>query len=530
MQDKIISAAQEKLRSDLNVTKAYLNTRDSGAWSVKDGRLLKGNTLINGIVIIDEIKEMTKGNVTIFLSDVRVATTVLNADGSRATGTKAAEQVANIVMNEGRTFLGTAQVLGASYQTIYEPIADAGGQVIGMLFVGIPNAPYEKIMSDFKNNLTLFVLAGIVLSALIIFYISRKIAKPIEQLAAAAEMVADGNLTVEIHVGSQDEIGVLGNSMKKMILNLDALIKKIGQTSEQVAAAAQQLAANAEQSAQAATLVTKSISDVSCGSEKEALEVDATTLAVEQMSTGIQQIAVNANSVSEMTEKTNDAASQGDKAVIAAVEQMKSIELAVASSAQVVDKLGDRSKEIGQIIDTISGIADQTNLLALNAAIEAARAGEMGRGFAVVAEEVRKLAEQSQSAAKQIAGLISEIQSETGNAVTAMAKGTQEVRSGAGAVNNAGNAFREIVSLIAEVTSQVRDISAAIQQMSGGSQQIVKSVQAIDCISKVAVEQTHTVLAATQEQSASMEEIASASEALAKMAEELQVAVRHFRV
>lgn len=530
MKDKIVSAAQEKLRSDLNVTKSYLNNRAVGPWNQKDGRLMKGATLINGIVLIDEIKEMTNDNVTIFLNDVRVATTVLNPDGTRATGSKASEEVSNIVMKANKTFLGTAQVVGVSYQTIYEPIMDEAGQVIGMLFVGIPNAPYEKIMSEFKYSLLIFVLVEILLSAMIIFYISRKIAKPIEQLAATAEMVADGDLTAQISVSSQDEIGALGNSMKKMILNLDTLIKKIGQTSEQVAASAQQLSANAEQSAQAAILVAESISDVSHGSEEEAREVDATTLAVEKMSDGIQQIAVNANAVSEMTGKTSDAANEGDKAVVAAVAQMENIERAVASSAQVVDKLGDRSKEIGQIIETIAGIADQTNLLALNAAIEAARAGEMGRGFAVVAEEVRKLAEQSQGAAKQIANLISEIQTETGNAVAAMASGTQEVRAGAEAVNNAGKAFHEIVSLIDEVTAQIRDISAAIQQMSGGSRQIVKSVHLIDRISKSSVEQTHTVLAATEEQSASMEEIASASQALAKMAEDMQVAVKHFRV
>ena len=138
------------------------------------------------------------------------------------------------------------------------------------------------------------------------------------------------------------------------------------------------------------------------------------------MSAGIQQVAVNANAVSGMADKTTNAASQGDKAVDAAINQMKNIERSVSSSAQVVAKLGERSKEIGQIVDAISGIAGQTNLLALNAAIEAARAGEQGRGFAVVAEEVRKLAEQSQEAAKQIANLISEIQTETDSAVVAM--------------------------------------------------------------------------------------------------------------
>ena len=215
-----------------------------------------------------------------------------------------------------------------------------------------------------------------------------------------------------------------------------------------------------------------------------------------------------------------------DKAVV----QMAHIEQTVIASAQVVAKLGDRSKEIGQIVDTISGIAGQTNLLALNAAIEAARAGEQGRGFAVVAEEVRKLAEQSQEAAKQIATLIGEIQSETDQAVVAMNNGTREVKLGAEVVNASGQSFQEITGLVMQVSGQVKEISAAIEQMASGSQQIVESVKQIDELSKTASGEAQTVSAATEEQSASMEEIASSSQALANLAQNLRQAVSKFQI
>ena len=530
MQDKVISVAQEKLRSDLTVAKTYFNNQVPGSWEAKDGKLFKGNTLVNDITIIDEFKEMMNDSITIFLADARIATTVRTPDGARVIGTKAADEVSNTVLKNNKTFLGKAQVAGIVNQTIYEPILDASGKVIGMFFVGIPNTPYEAMIAEFERNLVIFIVIEVLISGMIIYYVSRRIAKPIEQLADAVAIMSTGNLAIKVDVDSQDEVGVLANSINGMISSLGSLIRQIAQTSEQVAAAAEELTANAEQSAQATIQVAATIGEVAQGAEKQANAVDATAGAVEQMSAGIQTVATNANAVSDVADRTTSAANQGNKAVEAAMNQMKSIEKSVASSAQVVAKLGERSTEIGQIVDTISGIAGQTNLLALNAAIEAARAGEQGRGFAVVAEEVRKLAEQSQEAAKQIANMILEIQTETDSAVLAMHDGVREVKVGGDVVNHAGQAFKEIVSLIGEVSSQIREITSEIKQMAFGSQQIVTSVGDIDRISRNSAGQTHTVSAATEEQSASMEEIAAASQALARMAEELQGAVREFKI
>ena len=232
----------------------------------------------------------------------------------------------------------------------------------------------------------------------------------------------------------------------------------------------------------------------------------------------------------ENTKRAVDTARQGRDTIDGAVLQMKNIEKTVNHSADVVTKLGERSKEIGQIVDTISGIAGQTNLLALNAAIEAARAGEQGRGFAVVAEEVRKLAEQSQEAAKQIGELISGIQVDTEEAVVAMSDGTKEVRTGAEVVNKAGLAFGEIVKMVDEVNQQAGDMAKTMEELASGTQKIVGSVQEIDASSKNVAAEAQTVSAATEEQSAAMQEIASGSRSLANLAQHLQEASSKFKV
>lgn len=374
-------------------------------------------------------------------------------------------------------------------------------------------------------------LIVVLLAVTLSIWFSRRIARPLREVVTVASSIAAGNLVVsKIAYNQKDEIQELVAAFEQMAANLRNLISQVGQASEHVAVSSAELREGAEQSAQAINQVASTVSDISQGTQLQVAAVDGTVAIVEQMSAGIQQVAANSSSVAGVSDKANHAAANGRKSLEQAVEQIQSIETTVAYSAQVVAKLGDRSKEIGQIVDTISSIAGQTNLLALNAAIEAARAGEHGRGFSVVAEEVRKLAEQSEDAAKKIANMISEVQVDTTEAVTAMNKGTHEVKVGTEVVNRAGSAFAEIEALISQVSLQMGDIAAAIQQMAAGSHEIVASVKEIERISKDTADQTHTVSAAGEEQSASIEEIAASSQALSKMAGDLQAMLRKFTI
>ncbi len=380
------------------------------------------------------------------------------------------------------------------------------------------------------------LLIGIIVLAFIILGVSgwligRMIANPLQLMVAFCSELASGDFREKIRkVSRKDEIGQVADALASMRSSLRQVLKQVNDSAEQVAASSEELTASADQSAQGVTQVASSIASVASGAEKQLKAVDATFSVAEQMSAGIQQVAASANQVAGSTSRAVESAKEGTKSVEKAVNQMVHIEETVNHSARVVAKLGERSKEIGQIVDTIAGIAGQTNLLALNAAIEAARAGEQGRGFAVVAEEVRKLAEQSQEAAKQIADLIGEIQGDTDTAVLAMTEGTREVKVGSEVVTTAGEAFKEIAKMVADAASEVKDISAAMQQMAGGSQQIVAAMKEIDGYSKTAVGQSQSVSAATEEQSASMEEIAASSQNLAKLAQDLQATVVRFQI
>jgi len=393
--------------------------------------------------------------------------------------------------------------------------------------------PESEALADARTNL---MMSGgmVAVAALLVIVaasaIARSITRPLGRLVANTQAVAAGDLSQSLPVESRDEIGQLSEAFNTMTTELKALIRQITVDAEQLTASCEELTGSAEQSSQAANQVAGTITDVAKGAEEQLTTVQDTAAVVAQISVVTQQVAANANEVALQSAEAAGKAREGDKSAVKAIEQMNSIEQTVNTSAAVVAKLGERSKEIGQIVDAIANIAGQTNLLALNAAIEAARAGEQGRGFAVVAEEVRKLAEQSQDAAREIAGLITEIQGDTDSAVIAMNDGTREVKRGAEVVNAASQAFREIVGLITQVSEQIKEISVAIHQMAGGTQQIVSSVNKIEKISRNATGEAQTVSAATQEQAAAMEEIASASEALAMLAQNLQTAVSKFRI
>jgi len=390
----------------------------------------------------------------------------------------------------------------------------------------------SKISFEKSKNIVISII-GIFFIVLVLsgWYITKIITRPLNTMVLVCKEFAAGDFRDKPRkLVRKDEIGQLADALANMRDSLRITFKQVNESAEQVAASSEELTANAQQSAQAANQVAESISEVAVGAEKQVHVINETSAVVEQMSAGIEQVGKNTDLVAGKSAQAAAKAKEGDKSVETAVKQMTNIEQTVNNSAQVVTKLGERSKEIGQIVDTISGIAGQTNLLALNAAIEAARAGEQGRGFAVVADEVRKLAEQSHDAAKKIATLINEIQGDTDKAVVAMSEGTREVKIGTEVVNTAGRAFREIVVLTTEVSNQVQEISTAIQQMESGSQQIVSSVKQIDGLSKQASGEAQTVSAATEEQSATMEEIASSSQALAHLAMNLREAVSKFQI
>ena len=382
----------------------------------------------------------------------------------------------------------------------------------------------------------MFILIGMCFVMLIFIVIvaniiARKAVKPILTISKTAGEISRGNLALEkVPVESDDELGEVANAFGIMTDKLNDFFHKTQRSAIDLSKSADDLNINSQQSAEAANQIATTIMDFSGEAVGQQNAVSVSTDAVENMRGLLKVIEQDSNGVVDASNFAMKTAETGALTIDNAVQSMKSLQNSVEQSAQVIKLLGEHSKEIGNIVETISAIAEQTNLLALNAAIEAARAGEHGRGFAVVAEEVRKLAEQSATAADEIHKLIFDVQSQTDKAVESMQVGTKTTQESVDAVNKAGGAFREIVTQISSLTEKISHTTRAIEKANEGNDKIIDSVKRIkNAADKFSVE-TETISATTQELSASTQEISSASRQLANMAEELQKAIGIFKL
>ena len=400
-----------------------------------------------------------------------------------------------------------------------------------MMVLTVPESVVYSGMTTMKIAFAVVTILGILLIMGICQMFAGRITGPIAKLKSHAEELSQGNLRIDdCAIDSDDELGELGRAFDTMGKNLRELLSNVTSIADQVAAASEELTASSQQSAQATESVAQTIVDVANGMESQLTSIDGVKGSVDEVDGQVYETTTRAQDVSERSSDTSEAAKHGQDLMESSVAKMEEIEQSVNETADVMDTLGKNSKEIGTMVETITGIAEQTNLLALNAAIEAARAGELGRGFSVVANEVRKLAEESQQAAGEIAERIGTIQKDTEQAVARMQAGRGRVQEGTEAIRKVGEEFQSIMDKIAQTNDDMTAINDTMHGLADGTKQIVGVIGNIDEISRQTSEHTQTISAAAEEQSASATEIATASQSLAKLAQQLQDATKKFKV
>lgn len=393
-------------------------------------------------------------------------------------------------------------------------------------------------MSDFNKgaNVVLYLLLialaiFLFIGGGIVWLFANHIIRPIVHLSKQAVEVANGNLqTKSLELAREDEIGRLARAFNQMVNQLREMLRQVGESSVLVATSSEELTASAEQSARASEHIAQIIQEVTESTKRQASSLTEGTLAAEKLVHGIEAITANAQEMSGSALQTTAVAMEGNASIKKAVAQMQTIQRSIMELDQLIRDLGERSNRIGHIVEVITGISAQTNLLSLNAAIEAARAGEQGRGFAVVADEVRKLAAQSSHSANQIIALIKGIQEQTAKAVGSMEQGSKEFSLGIEVVNEAGASFAQILTAFTSVTNQIETVLTSSREISTETDNIMVFMNTISEAANTNASSTDHVSAATEQQLATMEEIATSSMSLANQAEELRGIVERFRI
>ncbi len=393
----------------------------------------------------------------------------------------------------------------------------------------------QKKREESTKKMMRWLSIGVVGAALLTvwsgIYFARTISRPMKELANGAVAVAKGDLReVCVLYRGNDELKDLIDAFCTMTKDLRTLINGVQDTAQILTASSEELTASSRQTADASAQVAHAVTDVAEGAERQLSGVEQVVQTVGEMERAVEHVATAATGLAAESSQAAIAAQGGRQTAQTAQQQMENIRLSVQNTAQAVQNLGERSQQIGEIVQVIAGIAGQTNLLALNAAIEAARAGEQGKGFAVVAEEVRKLAEQSQTAAGRIESIIHQIQDETEQAVQAMETGSGEVEKGTGVMAEAGTQFAQLTEMVENLNRQVQEISAAAQQLAASGEMVLSQVQGVRGVAQETSGHAQTISASAQEQSATVEEIAAASRELAQTAENLQSKVARFHV
>lgn len=522
------------LETNSNLCIELINAEYEGDWSVKSGKLYKGSSLINDDTeLVDGIKSAADVECTLFLNDTRVATTV-ESNGKRATGTQADATVVKDVITNGKTYSGSAEILGTDYKTRYIPLKDKSGSVIGMFFIGIKNTAIEEQVMPIIMEIIFITFVLVVISVIIISIFSKMIIiKPIKGVIENMGKLGEGDLTFEIShnvMQKRDEFGEMARALEKTQNSFRAMIDSIRKQSANIDSQSASLSAVSEEMTAASESVTISIQDIASGTGSQASDMDEIARTtnvfgshIEKIVNAIEEINTSAIDIGDMA---NTSATNMDNLSVSINE----IETAFKNNTETLEMLEVKIGKISDISSAINQIADQTNLLALNASIEAARAGEAGRGFAVVADEIRKLAEESRVSSENITTLISDIIVNSENMTKSSGEMGDKLTKEIDIVASAVSSFDGIVNAINVMVPKMQEIDASSISIQNDKNTIVGRIEAAAAVSQQVCASTEEITSSTEEMYASIEEVATTAQNLSNLTREMLDNVEKFKL
>lgn len=536
---------EDRLMTDSKVSHFYLQTF-YGNLSVSGNTLVDQNNvdISTEHSVVDAIGKDLNLSATLFLKEnddfIRISTNIIDPtskENTRATGTTLSKDSAAYpyVIN-GENYIGGIEILGEEYLALYEPLKDLNGNIIGLIFLGIPTTTSDLIIhTSLRQSLTtISIISSIVLifAVAISLFLGRSIRKPIELIVQHANYIADYDLTKDIpqnDLNRKDELGALTYAIYHIKENIKYIVGEVAEVSKLVASSAEQLSVTSSETATATDEIAKTTSSIAESTTSQAHitsnglnEVRALDLLIDKNHKDVDDLLTTTQNVSTLTK---------DGLII--IENLFTKTKESTSSTQdvytTILKTNESCSKISEVSNLIASISDQTNLLALNASIEAARAGEQGRGFAVVADEIRKLAEQTAQSTKSIDALIHTLITDASTAVNTTKQVTNTLNEQALQVDLTKAKYMEIAEAISYSAECVGNLTTSVKAMNTKKVEVSAILEELSLVAESNAAATEQSSAATEEQSASLAELLYSSQALSDLSEELHGLICQFK-
>lgn len=537
---------EDKLEAAYNMLQMHLED-NYGKLALQGNKLIdsKGKSIEGNFEEVDEFSKAMDVIVTVFVKEGEDYTSILSNlkldNGQRAVGTQLDKaELAYTEIQKGNIYYGEANIFGINYMTAYGPMHNDKGEIIGAYFVGKASDDVMAMLKEGKRDTIIVVGICIALilgiGIIISYYVGCYLTKPIIAVTNRMESLAQLDFTIGKHMEAaknldrKDEIGTMTRALRHMRDNVCDFIAKTAETAQQVAAASEELTATSQAASVSSEEVAKTIEEIARGASDQAQDTESTAMNMEQMGDLLEKDGRHIQSLNKAVVEIDREKESGFLILKDLVDKTAMSSEAAQSIAEVILRNNESAEKIESASDMIQSIADQTNLLALNAAIEAARAGEAGRGFSVVADEIRKLAEQSNRFTEDIRKVIDELKIQSQKAVQTVEEVKQIVDSQSISVGETESRFKGIARAIDDMKGIIVALNQSAEQMLDNKNEIIGLTQNLSAISEENAASTQEASATIDAQVANIEDIAKSGEALAIIAEELQVLIQKFKI
>lgn len=525
---------EKNLESNINLALSLIDEKHPGSWRVDGETLYKGEDIVNDkSELVDMVKEETGNEVTIFLNDTRISTTVVDGSNKRAVGTKASEKVIKTVITDGKEYTGEAEILGIAHQVKYVPIKNESGDIVGMFFMGLEK---KTINNEIRN--IILVIAGLTLlistiAFFVVIFVAKRLADPITAVVSHMSVISNGDLTKETDprfINRHDEAGELTQSLDTMQKALKQIILDVKSLSNDINSKSETLSALAGEMSLSSGGVATTIGEVAEGTSKQAEYLSGISQALFEFGNKLDDMLKSIKDIDSSSKDINTMAVESNDKLTSLKQSVESMGISFEEFSNKILGLDKNIAKVNEITVMINNIAEQTNLLALNAAIEAARVGDAGRGFAVVAEEIRKLAEQSKESAEEINNLINSVSSETSIIVNNTEGIKSELITQEDVIKNSIESFKKIIDEVGEIIPKIQAINTTSISINSDKQEILERIEEISAVSQEVSASAQEIAAASEELSASSSEVAETAKLLKNTTNGMTAEVERFKV